>query len=652
MGIKFKEAALPDVSALDFRVDYWDGVNQTRAAQKNSEMANCQNMSIDNFPYASPRKPRQKLVDEQGIKRIYKIEDGKIYCIDSSDRLCYFKDGVKTMLTPKNLNDEEEEAFVYNCFCTNNYDKSSIFYPQMVYTDSDGVYREIGHKVNYTKQFLTSDESDYKYHKETYFWELEKPPWDLSVYEVMDFKSDNIPIENLDARTFGLVFILADGEESLPITGNDWDRPKVRARVFDKNGKIKSYSKPGGYGSTKNEDETYQAECFSGRFESFKNYNKCVMTIPEDITLEKGDYLVLTVGFYERETFSESDTAMSRAGRNLKAMLEDGTHSYIAVGEPKELNMCNGSMIDYGVIYNNRIVGVRGSKICASALGDFSNFWEYVDATGNPSATGAYATDVGSQGDFTGICVYQNMLLLFKKNIVYEMYGSMPYTINELCSTGCVDNDSVCEIDGVLYWASPKGVVRYSGGVPSVVSTNVNIDTKGPCKAGTDGRKYYLYNGEKIYVYDTRYNVWHAEDSIKVKMFYGDSTDLYILTDDGIYKTYGGLETVEWEFETKDFTFSTQMRKNLSKIWVRAHMSSNTRLEVYVRQDGGEWRRTAVKTAEKDEMFNFKLRVKKCDSFAMKFVGKGDVKILDVHGRVTVGTNRHKAGNSLNIYRR
>lgn len=134
-------------------------------------------------------------------------------------------------------------------------------------------------------------------------------------------------------------------------------------------------------------------------------------------------------------------------------------------------------------------------------------------------------------------------------------------------------------------------------------------------------------------------------------MFYYGNDSLYMVCDDGIY-TYGGNERVKWEFETKDFTFSTIERKNLSKLWIRAEMSSLSHIEVYARQDKGEWVRVAVKTAERDEMFDFKLRIKKCDSFALKFKGKGNVKILDIHGKVTVGTSKHRSGKSLDVYRR
>ena len=134
-------------------------------------------------------------------------------------------------------------------------------------------------------------------------------------------------------------------------------------------------------------------------------------------------------------------------------------------------------------------------------------------------------------------------------------------------------------------------------------------------------------------------------------MMYKDINTLYILCNDGIYKINEGNESVEWEFETKDFTFGSPERKNLSKLWIRAEMERQSTMEVFVRQDGGEWERKAKKTAESDEMFDFKLRIKKCDSFAIKLKGKGKTKILDIHGKVTVGTSKHRSGASLDVYR-
>ena len=613
MAIAYKEEALPSVATFGFDITRWAGVNTVKGSQYDYEMADCKNMSSHNFPYASPRKPREKLIDEEGIKRIYKVEDGKVYFIDSEDCLCYVENGVKGYI---------ESLKMPECLCTNNYDKNTVFYPNMQYIDENSKMYSAKHKMFFTTEYYTTRGKDSIYG--TYY----NTGFGMRI-------TSTLHIQNIKATSFKITVKFPSEEDLTYPTDSEYD---TNLRFY-----IENHSKDGVNKETQqiiwNYAEDERETEWTLNFKLF----------------EEGDYITLSTNYTHTKDYTLGDTAppasISAYWNELSNFISSGEwyieqidHSYI--GNPLD------APLDYGVVYNNRIIGVHKNQIRASALGDFTNFWEYADEAGNPSATGTYATDVGSAGDFTGICAYNNVLLLFKKNIVYEMYGSMPYTISELCSTGCIDNDSICEIDGVLYWASPKGIVRYSGGVPSVISTNINIKTDGICKAGTDGRKYYVYDGDRIYVYDTYYRMWHIEDEKSVGMFYNNINDLYMVCDDGIYKVDSGEENVEWEFTTKDYTFYSKERKNLSKLWIRADMKPNTKLEIYVRQNGGEWTRVATKTAERDEMFDFKLRVKKCDSYTLKFKGKGDVRILDIHGKVTVGTSKHRGGDSLNVYRR
>lgn len=603
MAIKFKEEPLPSVSTFGFDITRWAGVNTIKGSQYDYEMADCKNMCSDNFPYASPRKPREKIYAEDGIKRIYKIDGNKIYFIDSEDHLCYAEDGVKSYV---------ENIKMPECKCTNNYDKNTVFYPNMQYVNEENKVIDISHSFEFgpNQDYISELEVEWVNYLPTY--------------------SEYIPIVNTNVKSFKIRAVMtndeskADSEFVFPFPTRGIG-VYLGCTVFDKF-----------FNEKKKIRQPVNQE--------LKRVNVYDFTFPDDLTLKEGDYIRIEL----LANGSEEDKNNGFIASTLKYIKPAIWSLENAENEPcLFLNP-----LEYGVIYNNRIVGVKGNDIKASALGDFTNFTEYADEAGNPSATGAYATDVGSAGDFTGICAYNNVLLLFKKDIVYEMYGSMPYTITELCTTGCIDNDSIVSIDGVLYWASPKGIVRYSGGVPTVISTNIDIKTDGICKAGTEGRKYYVYDGVKIYVYDTYYRMWHIEDNKDVKMFYNQINDLYMVCDEGIYKVNSGKENVEWEFTTKDYTFYSKERKNLSKLWIRADMAQNTKLEVYVRQNGGEWTRAATKTAERDEMFDFKLRVKKCDSYALKFKGRGDVRILDIHGKVTVGTSKHRGGDSLNVYRR
>ena len=623
MAIAYESKPLPAVSTFPFDISAWQGVNKIKGSQADGEMADCKNMGSGNFPYASPRKPREKLIDEAGIKRIYKVEDDRVYYIDSENHLCYCENGVKAYVGDEKIQIKETTT-------TNNYDEFTIFYPSIQYIDADHKLGSAKNRVLFgdIANYVTIDTDD-EFGDEIGEYTTDKMMQETYTSYIFDVKDLNASDVKITAK-----FPEAKEYKFPEITGSsDSAAMKLVLRIYDKDGNTRKYT----------DENDVEHVIIKGIVKITGRENEYVLNIPENIEFQKGDYCLLRLGYFydsgARRTEWEANLNYAlRAEWNI----EQTDNSYAIAGP----------VLDYGVVYNNRIVGVSGSEIRASALGDFTNFWEYADEAGNPSATGAYATDVGSAGDFTGICAYNNVLLLFKKNIVYEMYGSMPYTISELCTTGCIDNDSIVSIDGVLYWVSPKGVVRYSGGVPQVISTQLDINTDSVAKAGTDGRKYYVYDGFKTYVYDTYYRMWHIEDDKNVKMRFNHINDLYCVYDDGIYKLNSGNEAVEWEFETKDFTFQSAERKNLSKLWIRADMPKQSRLEVYARQDGNKWQRVAVKTAERDEMFDFKLRIKKCDSFALKFKGKGDVHILDIHGKVTVGTSKHRSGMSLNVYRK
>ncbi|MBQ7006803.1 MAG: hypothetical protein IJN59_03120, partial [Oscillospiraceae bacterium] len=581
MAIAYESKPLPAVTTLDFNISHWAGVNKTKGAQADYEMADCKNMGSNNYPYASPRASREKVLDEADIQRIYKVEGDKLYYIDGENYLCFSQNGVKGYVTHRE-NEVETKIQMADCGCTNNYDKTTVFYPTMRFLKTDNTATTIRFPLVFGEPPENAErvpnKSGYTYYYGVY--------------------SQYVFIEDINSEKVTVTMTLPEAEEY----GYSQDfSPSLRMYIYGADGVEKTHI------------DKYAT--VTGQVNSY------TYTIEEQF--EEGDYLQ----FYLHLKETTTDFRLSA----WKNVLNYAISAVWYIDNDTEVATLS---LDYGVVYNNRIVGVSGSDIRVSALGDFTNFHEFVDEAGNPSATGAYATDVGSAGDFTGICAYNNVLLLFKRDIVYEMYGSMPYTITELCRTGCVDNDSIASIDGVLYWASPKGIVRYGGGVPVVISQQTDIDTSGICKAGTDGRKYYVYDGKRTYVYDTYYQMWHIEDNKNVKMFFNHINALYAVCDDGIYRLNCGSEAVEWEFETKEYNFGSKERKNLSKLWLRAEMPKNSRLEVYVKQNGIDWQRVAVKTAEKDEMFDFKLRVKKCDSFALRFKGKGDVRILDIHGKV------------------
>ena len=369
MAIPYESKPLPAVSTFPFDIGAWRGVNKIKGSQADGEMADCKNMCSDNYPYASPRKPRGKIIDEQGIKRIYKVEGNRVYYIDADDYLCYAENGEKTFVTDS----EGNKIQMPDVKCTNNYDKCSMFYPTLQYVDENnivsGPYTRAVFDVIPEEIITDKTGINDKYY--------------FNIY------SRIITLENFEAKRFRLKFELPaneDGEYGFP--HNIYDH-FIGYQLYSFNGELK----------TSNNEHLYVND----------KINYTSHSLPDNV--EPGDYLVIRFYIYSNES---NGANLEKFQSNMKYFLSGS----VTLETEKDCESILIRNMDYGVVYNNRIVCVKGNDIRASALGDFSDFTEYVDEAGNPSATGAYATDVGSAGDFTGICAYNNVLLLFKKDIV------------------------------------------------------------------------------------------------------------------------------------------------------------------------------------------------------------------------------------------
>ena len=153
---------------------------------------------------------------------------------------------------------------------------------------------------------------------------------------------------------------------------------------------------------------------------------------------------------------------------------------------------------------NNRIVAVQGNNFYASCLGDYTNWSDFTDAEGNPKETGAYAEELYTYGDFTGIIKYNSSVILTKADLTYICYGNKPpYRIQELCNTGCIKGDTIAEVDGYLFWIGRDGVYMFGGGIPKLISDKLDVTFTDGVACGYE-HKYYLcgYDGEssKLYV--------------------------------------------------------------------------------------------------------------------------------------------------------
>ena len=91
-----------------------------------------------------------------------------------------------------------------------------------------------------------------------------------------------------------------------------------------------------------------------------------------------------------------------------------------------------------------------------------------------------------------------------------SLYGYIPsqFKIVESAKIGCIDNRSISEVAGMLFFMSEKGVQTYSGGFPRSISDKLNLGPVTSASAIGDGRKYYISIDGVTYIYDTWQSIW------------------------------------------------------------------------------------------------------------------------------------------------
>lgn len=310
-----------------------------------------------------------------------------------------------------------------------------------------------------------------------------------------------------------------------------------------------------------------------------------------------------------------------------------GTGTYPAAGSCPD--------IDYVSVHCNRVFGVKGNNIYACVSGDFTNWTDF-----SGDALDAWAVDVYSEGDFTGVFTYANHLEIFKDDLLYELYGAYPaqFAVQEAMKSGCVSGKTVAEIGGSLLWLSREGVKAYSGGAARKISHQLNeIYSSGV--AGSDGIKYYLslYNGStyNLYIYDTRIGKWLREDSLEVLDFAYLDGYLYALCSDGkMYKFNSGTESISWEMITNRFIDAHFQRKYTGEVLVRADVGASSSFSVYVSIDGAAYE--LIKTVNATGTYQrveIPIALRRADTFQIKLTGTGEVKIYALERRLYFGSD-------------
>lgn len=178
---------------------------------------------------------------------------------------------------------------------------------------------------------------------------------------------------------------------------------------------------------------------------------------------------------------------------------------------------------------NNRIWGVtprtildeddeeveQPQEIFACKLGDMTQWYNYAG-----TAADSFAVSLGHDNEVTAGCSFNSSPHFFTEDMIIKLYGDYPsnYQLRTYKADGVVSggHHSLVQLEGVLMWVSPIGVVMYDGSQPYFRGEKFspNFLTGKTVVAGKDGTKYVLCvvdgNGavNGVYAYDTKTGLW------------------------------------------------------------------------------------------------------------------------------------------------
>lgn len=252
--------------------------------------------------------------------------------------------------------------------------------------------------------------------------------------------------------------------------------------------------------------------------------------------------------------------------------------------------------LEHVVSLNNRLWGVNNEthEIFASKLGSPFQWYNYPGI-----ASDSYALSLGFADEVTASAAYNNYIHFFTEDKIIKIYGDNPsnYQIHTTKADGVIKNgaDTVVQVEGVLFWVSPIGVVTYDGSLPYFRGQKFAPDflTGKTVVAGRDGTKYCLSvseNGEPVgvFVFDTKNGLWavggdqiyvktasmknalcvlNAESRIITHYDRSMDHDLVVVRGDDIFSTEREEETFTDHFTTLDDTrFYSGMDEDGNKV--------------------------------------------------------------------------------------
>ena len=292
----------------------------------------------------------------------------------------------------------------------------------------------------------------------------------------------------------------------------------------------------------------------------------------------------------------------------------------------------------------NRMWGVTKDEIHASKLGDSSEWNDFsVDSYGTLPAS-SFTTEVESDGEFTAITSFNGNIIAFKEDCIHKVYGSEPaeFSVSRIDCPGVYKGarDSICTINGILYYIGRNGAYAISGSLPRLISNNIIAPGFTKARANGDNRFYYIEceypEGKKTYIYDTEFKLWHmSKNTYDTVCFVKVPDGMYVVSQKEILKALS-LPCDKWSFT---FSFGTKefSSKHICAFGIRYYLGENSQLSVKLQNRHNTYNLATTTKSTNNGIITLNIPVS-CDRDAsLIFEGKGEFSLtsLDIRYKET-----------------
>ncbi len=125
------------------------------------------------------------------------------------------------------------------------------------------------------------------------------------------------------------------------------------------------------------------------------------------------------------------------------------------------------------VQYFDRLFGINGDTVYASVAGMCTDFVETSDGW----KRGAWRMVTSDEGGFTAITEFGGKVVVFTAESMMTVRGNeLPFTLSFVGHFGCVSQDALTTLDGMLYFVSREGVMCYNGSSVKKISAALPRD--------------------------------------------------------------------------------------------------------------------------------------------------------------------------------